>query len=116
MYLHMFMETASDQFPIPNGSPGVIGIGFSGVTVGRLTSPRTGSVGCDEVTGGSRYGPAGSWCRSELWPVPPGPALSQRGAADRRLQSRETADRHGCNFGNDIGGANLSWHLKLGPQ
>ena len=23
---------------------------------------------------------------------------------------------HGCNFGNDIGGANLSWHLKLGPQ
>ena len=24
--------------------------------------------------------------------------------------------RHGCNFGSDIGGANLSWYLKLGPQ
>ena len=24
--------------------------------------------------------------------------------------------RHGCNFGNDIRGANLSWYLKLGPQ
>ena len=23
---------------------------------------------------------------------------------------------HGCNFGNDIGGANLSWYLKPDPQ